>query len=175
MSGRPRPLGRKGGGSLCKRLSRLKARFPDQLGATGALLLEILCEVLRRVENRIDSDIGEARFTKVGRLFRGVNVRVPIDDHDESFSCSCKAPAARAMTAFQSAKADCRKTRAVGYQGVVLPSRIQRQSGANGAKTQTGRPIAPARCAGAVSTVMRRSHSASTAAVSLKSASSPPR
>src|SRR5215470_14280129 len=54
-----------GGGSPCKQLSRLKARFPDQLGATGALLLEILREVLRRVENRIDSDIGEARFTKI--------------------------------------------------------------------------------------------------------------
>ena len=52
---------------------------------------------------------------------------------------------------------------------MVSPSSIQRQSGANGTKTQTGRPIAPARCASAVSTVMRRSHNASTAAVSLKS------
>jgi hypothetical protein len=40
----------------CKRLSRLKARFPDQLCAIGALSLEVLREVLRRVENRVDPD-----------------------------------------------------------------------------------------------------------------------
>ena len=46
-------------------LSRLKPRFPDQLCAIGALLPEVLRKMLRRVENRNDSDIGEACFTKI--------------------------------------------------------------------------------------------------------------
>src|SRR6516225_7061619 len=62
----PSPFGaKKGVAAFQALLSRLKPRIPDQLGAIGALLLKVLRKMLRRVENRIDSDIGEARFTKV--------------------------------------------------------------------------------------------------------------
>src|SRR4029077_17950419 len=54
-----------------RQLSRLKSGLPDQLGAVGALLLEILREVVRRVANRIDFDIGEAFFTKVRFVANG--------------------------------------------------------------------------------------------------------
>src|SRR5690242_11908899 len=62
-------------------LSRLEARFLDQLSAIGALLLEVLAEVLRRVENRDDPDIGEARLAKLGLIADGGDLLVePRDD-----------------------------------------------------------------------------------------------
>src|SRR5271170_2084512 len=88
-------------------------------------------------------------------------------------SCASVSPT-RVMTSSQSPSTVCRNSRAVGYQGLVSPPSVQRQSGAKGMSTQTGRPMAPARLATAVSTVMTRSQSAITAAVSLKSSSSPP-
>ena len=68
-----------------------------------------------------------------------------------------------------------RNNRIDGYQGEVSRPRIQRQSGANGTATQTGLPIAPAKCASAVSTVITKSSCAITAAVSEKSRRRPPR
>ena len=47
--------------------------------------------------------------------------------------------------------------RIVGYHGEVSPSNAQRQSGKCLSSTHTGFPIAPARCASAVSTVITRS------------------
>ena len=61
------------------------------------------------------------------------------------------------------------KRRMVGYQGVSGRFNIQRQSGAKGSITQTGKPNAPARWAGAVSTLMIRSRAVMAAAVSMKS------
>src|SRR5690242_14027367 len=62
-------------------LSRLEPRFLDQLSAIGALLLEVLAEVLRRVESRDDPDIGEARLAKLGLIADGGDLLVePRDD-----------------------------------------------------------------------------------------------
>ena len=80
----------------------------------------------------------------------------------------------RAITPSQSPSEVWRNKRAVGYQGLVSPSSVQRQSGANGSSIHSGRPMAPARCATAVSTEITRSHSAITAAVSAKFSSSAP-
>ncbi len=52
----------------------------------------------------------------------------------------------------QSPKCCWRKSRAVGYQGLSRRSRSQRKSAANGSSSNNGLPIAPARCATAVST-----------------------
>ncbi len=67
----------------------------------------------------------------------------------------------------------CRNWRIVGYQGAASCAGDQRQSASNRLSSQTGRPIAPARWATAVSTVMTRSRHATKAAVSAKSARSP--
>ena len=65
-----------------------------------------------------------------------------------------------------------RNRRAVGYQGLSSRSRSQRQSGTKGSMIQTGFPMAPARCATAVSTEITRSRLATAPAVCAKSVSS---
>src|SRR6185312_6368766 len=58
----------------------------------------------------------------------------------------------------------------VGYHGESSRSSIHRQSARLGSSSHTGVPIAPARCATAVSTLITRSRFAIKAAVSTKSA-----
>ena len=55
------------------------------------------------------------------------------------------------MTDSQSPADVCRKSRIVGYHGLSARFSIQRHSGGNGRSSQTGLPIAPAKCATAVS------------------------
>uniref|UniRef100_A0ACD5GSU4 Uncharacterized protein n=1 Tax=Desertifilum tharense IPPAS B-1220 TaxID=1781255 RepID=A0ACD5GSU4_9CYAN len=64
-----------------------------------------------------------------------------------------------------------RNRRIVGYQGVLSPCIIHRQSGEKHNSSQTGLPNVPARWATAVSTVMIKSSWAIAAAVSAKSLS----
>jgi hypothetical protein len=54
----------------------------------------------------------------------------------------------------------------VGYQGLSLRFNNHRQSGAKGNMSQVGSPIAPARCATEVSTVINTSRFSMIAAVS---------
>ncbi len=61
------------------------------------------------------------------------------------------------------------ESRALGYQGLSLRWRSQRKSAANGNNKNSGFPIAPARCATAVSTEITASRQAIAAAVSAKS------
>ena len=75
----------------------------------------------------------------------------------------------------QSLGADWRNSRMLGYQGESRRCMPQRQSGINGIRTQTGFPMAPAKWAAAVSTVISMSKWAKTAAVSSKSWSASPR
>ena len=77
-----------------------------------------------------------------------------------------KSALTRPTTLDQSRGRACRNSRSVGYQGLSARPSCQRQSGANGSRTQAGRASAPARCAILVSTVMMRSSSAISAAVS---------
>ena len=67
-------------------------------------------------------------------------------------------------------KRGCRNSRAVGYQRTVAAvAQPARKSAANGNRTNTGLPIAPARWATAVSAEMTRSSAAMAAALSAKS------
>src|SRR6185437_5345775 len=65
-----------------------------------------------------------------------------------------------------------RTSLAVGYHGLSSRSVIHRQSDARPSRIHTGLPIAPARCATAVSTAITKSSCRMTAAVSAKSAHS---
>ncbi len=69
----------------------------------------------------------------------------------------------------------CRKILIVGYHGLSSRSTIQRQSEAKGSNSQTGLPIAPARCATEVSTDITRSRFSTAPAVSVKSSNCSPR
>lgn len=75
-----------------------------------------------------------------------------------SYPHAASACVTRATTAAQFPRCVWRKSRMLGYQGMVSPSKPQRQSGTSGSKVHTGLPNAPARWATAVSTVMRRSN-----------------
>src|SRR6266567_5653011 len=75
------------------------------------------------------------------------------------------------MTEVQSPGFGWRKMRMVGYQGELSRSSIHRHSVSNRFSNQIGLPIAPARCATAVSTLMTRSRLATNAAVPAKSLS----
>ena len=65
-------------------------------------------------------------------------------------------------------RAGCLNSRIVGYHGLSVRSRSQRQSGEALSATHVGRASAPARCAIEVSEVMMRSRLAMIAAVSRK-------
>src|SRR3982750_85059 len=83
---------------------------------------------------------------------------------------SCESPdATSAMTLSQSPGRGWRKRRIVGYQGESLRSSSHRKTGEKGSKTHVGLPIAPARCATAVSTAITRSRLSINAAESEKS------
>lgn len=72
------------------------------------------------------------------------------------------------ITLSQSPGVGCRNRRMLGYQGLSIRSSIHRQSGEKGSSTQTGLPMAPAKCATEVSTLMIKSRCAIAAAVSPK-------
>jgi hypothetical protein len=78
------------------------------------------------------------------------------------------------MTEAQSPGIGCRNNRAFGYHTVSARPSCQRQSGAYGSNIHTGRPMAPAKCATAVSTVINRSSAPNSAIVSVKSRSAGP-
>ncbi|OYW11775.1 MAG: hypothetical protein B7X34_02680, partial [Acidobacteriia bacterium 12-62-4] len=73
------------------------------------------------------------------------------------------------------ADAGCRNRVMVGYQGLSLRPCSQRQSGAKGSRTLTGRPMAPAKWTMDVSTATTWSRRARIAIVSVKSTISAPR
>src|SRR4051794_29737338 len=80
-------------------------------------------------------------------------------------STSLESSAAMAANTLGQSPVRCwRNNRIVGYQEVVVPESIQRQSGTRVSPTQTGAPSAPARCASAVSLVITRSRLPITAA-----------
>ena len=85
-----------------------------------------------------------------------------------------KSASRRDTTPSQSCGAGCRYNFIVGYHGVSGRFSIQRQSGANASRAQTGKPKAPARCAIAVSTVISKSNCESTSAVCAKSVNREP-
>src|SRR6185295_19131929 len=87
---------------------------------------------------------------------------------------SSSAAFTRVTTSLQSSRRVCRNSRSVGYHGLSSRPSSQRKSAGCATITHTGLPSAPARCATAVSTQMTRSSWLTTAAVSLKSSSSPP-
>src|SRR6185437_3306277 len=73
----------------------------------------------------------------------------------------------------QSPGAGCRKSRMEGYHGESERPVIQRQSPSNGSSVHTGFPIAPAKCAITVSTVITRSILAINASAQSNPSSSP--
>jgi hypothetical protein len=75
----------------------------------------------------------------------------------------------------QSPTLSCLKRRCLGYQGLSLLSRNQRQSGLYGKSSQVGMPIAPDRCATLLSILIIRSINSHRAAVSVKSCSASPK
>src|SRR5471030_582209 len=83
-------------------------------------------------------------------------------------TCACIS----AKTPAQSPSVFCRNNFMLGYHGLSLRPRNQRQSGTCFKATQTGRPSAPARCASAESKVITRSRLAITAALSRKASGS---
>lgn len=80
-----------------------------------------------------------------------------------------RSSATRSMTRGHAPGAGCRKSRAVGYQGLSSRFRSQIQSAAYCKRIHTGFPKAPARCATDVQVVMTRSSAVMAAAVSAKS------
>ncbi len=79
--------------------------------------------------------------------------------------------ATRRSNSLQSSGRWQRKSRIEGYQGVVSPSSIHRQSAANGNSVQTGRPMAAAKWTVELSTESTRSRAAILAAKSSRSTS----
>ena len=90
---------------------------------------------------------------------------------DRALKSALNSHITRATTPAQLPGVCWRKRRAVGYQGVVSTSCIQRQSLKWGSRIQTGLPMAPARCAMQVSVVIIRSSVDASAAVSARSLS----
>ena len=103
------------------------------------------------------------------RVDRGIVAgRRPASRPPPAATSSASAAAISAKTPAQSPAAFWRNSRMVGYQGESVRSISQRQSGWSRSATQTGRPSAPARCAGAESDTIIRSRLAITAAISRK-------
>src|ERR1039458_3880184 len=110
------------------------------------------------------------RFLGAGALRKTADEKIGEPTHDWLSSTS----PTRAITLSQSPALGCLNNRAVGYHGLSSRPVSQRHSPLNGRRIKAGFPIAPARCATAVSTEMTRSRSEITAAVSAKSSNSRP-
>ena len=150
---------------VCRRYSRAYLRHLMQAGEalSGTLNtihnLAYYLGIMQRVRNSLRCPIrcAPSRLESLG---------MPKSPHMLSNSAHT-----RSSTPAQSPGAFCRNSRAVGYQGVLSVSCIQRQSARCGSRIHTGLPMAPARCAMQVSVVITRSSVATSAAVSARSRS----